>query len=409
MASCLVIAELIKNACVIKDELIIQSYIDSYMETLNSFLRNQCDKKGVMYNSSVLSREEQAGLDELKDGIDNHEWMVYTTDKSGKIVLDTKENFLQCMQEHIKDDKVVEPDDVRAAEKLINDRVRSVIKVFNIGSESGSGQKRRCGRALVNNYTTIPALQGLRKDHKGDIDNDPTKGPKLRPLCAANRAPNASLGNIMAQVLKAVGDNLCDKVGGEVISSEHLKREFEEANTRIRQNWDEDVELARKHRERRRSNMPSQLQEMDKLCVFSMDIVALYPSIRKDMAVEAVRKAISTSTVDFENIDVTTLVRHVAMTQSRKVLKDLKLLDVVPVPKSTTTFKSFITPRGTARDTDGNSQFTAPKRIPTVNKVKKLIGLVCADATYTSMNNPFYTTGCEVRLQSEGGSGVWIV
>ena len=92
------------------------------------------------------------------------------------------------------------------------------------------------------------------------------------------------------------------------------------------------------------------------------------------------------------------------MTQSRKVLKDLKLLEVVPVPKSTTTFKSFITPRGTARDTGGNSQFTAPRRVPTVNEVRKLIGLLCADATYTCMNNHFYTIGGEVRVQSDGGS-----
>ena len=98
-----------------------------------------------------------------------------------------------------------------------------MIKVFDIGSEAGPGQERRCNRALVNNFTTIPALQGLRKDHKGDIDNVPIKGPKLRPLCAANRAPNASLGNLTASVLKAVGDDLSDRMGGEVISTEMLK------------------------------------------------------------------------------------------------------------------------------------------------------------------------------------------
>ena len=101
-------------------------------------------------------------------------------DKSGKIVLDTKENFLLCMKDHYIHDKVVEPSEVREAEKIINDRTRSVIKIFNIGSNSGSGQQRRCGRALINNFTTIPALQGLRKDHKSDIDNDPIKGPFVR-------------------------------------------------------------------------------------------------------------------------------------------------------------------------------------------------------------------------------------
>ena len=154
--------------------------------------------------------------------------VAFRTRPFGVLVLDSKVNFLQCMKEHYTKDKVVTPGDVREAEKVLNDRVRSMIKIFNIGSEAGHGQTRQCTRALVNNYTTIPALQGLRKDHKGDIDNDPIKGPKLRPLCAANRAPNASLGTVTAQILKAVGNNICDNIGGDVISSEHLKREFEE-------------------------------------------------------------------------------------------------------------------------------------------------------------------------------------
>ena len=76
--------------------------------------------------------------------------------------------------------------------------------------------------------------------------------------------------------------------------------------------------------------------------VFSMDVVALYPSIRKDMAVDAVKRAFDTTRTAFHNIDVTTLVRHVALTQSKKTLKDLKLLDVVPSVKPRTTLKSFI-------------------------------------------------------------------
>ena len=75
---------------------------------------------------------------------------------------------------------------------------------MEIGEAAGSGQPRQCRRALVGNYTTIPSLQGLRKDHKGDIGGDPVKGPKLRPLVAANKAPNAALGNLVAKIAKAV-------------------------------------------------------------------------------------------------------------------------------------------------------------------------------------------------------------
>ena len=74
-------------------------------------------------------------------------------------------------------------------------------------------------------------MEGLRKDHKNDINGDKTLGPKLRPLCAANRAPNAALGGIVAKVVKAVASCVVEKnSNGEVISTEELKRSIEDQN-----------------------------------------------------------------------------------------------------------------------------------------------------------------------------------
>ena len=77
---------------------------------------------------------------------------------------------------------------------------------------------------MVGMYHTIPSLQGLRKDHKGHMDGDPNKGSKLRPLAAANKAPNAALGNLAARITKALGDNVSQKYGNELISTEQLKK-----------------------------------------------------------------------------------------------------------------------------------------------------------------------------------------
>ena len=104
----------------IRDELVIQTEIQSYMDTLDEYLHRQCDSKGVIKDSEVLTEEEKAGLDELKDGIENRGWMVYSTDKSGKIVLDTKENFLLYIKDHYSKDRVVSPEEVRRAELHMN-------------------------------------------------------------------------------------------------------------------------------------------------------------------------------------------------------------------------------------------------------------------------------------------------
>ena len=46
---------------------------------------------------------ERIGRDEIKDGILNKGWMLYKTDKSGKMCLDTVDNYINCMKEHVED------------------------------------------------------------------------------------------------------------------------------------------------------------------------------------------------------------------------------------------------------------------------------------------------------------------
>ena len=116
------------------------------------------------------------------------------------------------MREHFSKDPVVTEEQVRDSEKVINNHSRMWGRIFNIGK--GSSGRKRCLRALIANFVTIPVMQGLRKDHKADIDNDPNLGPKLRPLCAANRAPNAALGSIVAKTVKAIADSIAVKTGG---------------------------------------------------------------------------------------------------------------------------------------------------------------------------------------------------
>ena len=155
-----------------KDDIAIQQRMMGYLETVEHYMWNNCDKKGNIVNCSNLTEAEQAGLDEIKVGVKTKGWIIYSSDKSGKIVLDTKENFLECMREHFSGDREVGPDEVRKSEKMINIHSRAWCRIFSIGEAAGRGQPRRCGRALVNNFSTIPTLQGLRKDHKSNMDGD---------------------------------------------------------------------------------------------------------------------------------------------------------------------------------------------------------------------------------------------
>ena len=188
----------------IRDELIIQQKKEKHIDTVKEYMLTNCDRKGVINQSENLTDRERKGRDQIMRGIANQGWMLYNTDKSGKLCLDTVANYKECMASHVANDPIVSAKTVRDGELLLNNHARQWVKIVNIGE--AHGHMWRVNRALVSNYVTIPPLMGLRKDHKGDIDSNPVKGPKLRPLCSANVLPNAAFGSLMAKIAKASGD-----------------------------------------------------------------------------------------------------------------------------------------------------------------------------------------------------------
>ena len=52
--------------------------------------------------------------------------------------------------------------------------------------------------------TPAPPLYGLRKDHK--ISEDVERGPPVRPVCGANRAPNSRLSNFISRIVNDFAD-----------------------------------------------------------------------------------------------------------------------------------------------------------------------------------------------------------
>ena len=192
-------------------------------------------------------------------------------------------------------------------------------------------------------------------------------------------------------------------MGGEIISTEELKRDIDEVNKKIAKTWNSDRERAESIRKSRRKSKPTAIQERDSLIVFGMDVAALYPSITRDMAKKAVMKAIKLSDTKWENVNVIDLVRAVAMTTDRNEIDRMELSEVVPVPKGTTTLKSFVEPGKAARSSNGDSQFYDAVRDPTNDEKEILIGIMISNTIETVMSNHFNHIGGEMRVKTEGG------
>ena len=154
-----------------------------------------------------------------------------------------------------------------------------------------------------------------------------------------------------------------------------------------------------------RNNTIPTVQDSSKTLIGSMDVKALCPSILKAMAARAARDAVNKTKLEWKNIDVTTLIRYVAVKIDREAIIKEHLDDVVPLPKGTTTLKSFANPRGKeAMRTFRASQFYPTKRLPSKSEVTKIIGLMIADCIDTCMDNHYYTIGGHIRKQTQGGS-----
>ena len=64
---------------------------------------------------------------------------------------------------------------------------------------------------------------------------------------------------------------------------------------------------------RSRSNKIPPIQIMDKVIVVGMDVVALYPSISKDMASKSIQKVVKETDIKWENIDTKYFSRYLTI------------------------------------------------------------------------------------------------
>ena len=155
--------------------------------------------------------------------------MLYSTDKSGKLVLDTKQNFLNSMGPHFENDSEVTRDDVSKSEKILNNHSKSWSNILKLGKNSGNNQPERIKNAMKVTDSDVPPMKGMRKDHK--VSTDKVLGPPCRPLSNASIGPNSNLANLMTRVLQPVKQKLNSRLGAEIVSTEELLRKVSDLNS----------------------------------------------------------------------------------------------------------------------------------------------------------------------------------
>ena len=113
--------------------------------------------------------------------------------------------------------------------------------------------------------------------------------PKMRPLCAANRALNAAFRNLLSIASRAIGDSIAN-TSGQVISSEEVKKKLEDPN--------KEHKLVNPRENLNRSGKAVPVQNHSNIMVYSMDVQALYPSIERHMASQTIKESVKASKLE---------------------------------------------------------------------------------------------------------------
>ena len=164
-----------------------------------------CDKNGEQ--EMEISLEERKGLRSLQKRIEKEELLIIKTDKSGKLSVTNRENYLKMGEPHVKKDQIVDRTKVREIDKIMGEHSAAWCSIW--GSGSNHGQADRVINSKVTRSENTAKLYLAHKDHKLEEN-------KTRPIGTANPSNTRGFANSVSDLLEAIANSKKQKY--EVIS-----------------------------------------------------------------------------------------------------------------------------------------------------------------------------------------------
>ena len=137
-------------------EIIMQNIRDKMLYKVKEYKENKCNSKGWIKKKNVSAAEDR-GLKEIREKVKDKEYVVFKTDKSGKLSADTVQNYEETLQEHVQDDTKISAKKVRDLERKCNSHLKQFNKMFRVG-ETWRHQKRVSDASTATNVPP-PAMQ----------------------------------------------------------------------------------------------------------------------------------------------------------------------------------------------------------------------------------------------------------
>ena len=184
--------------------------------TYEGYRKDECNKKGEVRGN--LTEEEKDGLQKLQKRIKNKEIVILKTDKSSKLCVVSREEYIRMGEEHTRKDEEIGRKQVIEMEKQLNGHVYFWAKIW--GSGEAHEHKDRIIDSKIVSSEQLADLYLMYKDHK--------EGKKSRPVVTGCNSNSRGFSNSVSDLLESV--NKANQDPYEALNTEDMLAKVEEYN-----------------------------------------------------------------------------------------------------------------------------------------------------------------------------------
>ena len=174
-----------------------------------------------------FSKSEMRGFKSLMKRVSDGELILTTTDKSSRMAVLTKEEYMRSGEVHTSKDTEISWKDISYLQSQINNHTWWASKVVGNCKDT---DPERMGKNIMEHGYQVPELFLLIKDHKKWREEDNKPVPS-RPVMSGNCCPNTHLSELVSELVEPITTRLG---GAEIYSSEEALNKFTCLNKRIR-------------------------------------------------------------------------------------------------------------------------------------------------------------------------------
>ena len=318
-----------------------------------------------------LNKPEREGLRSLVRKVKDQEVVVFQTDKSSRMSVDTPENYRIASVVHVEHDVAISEAEAGQIEKELSAHSEAWSRILCVGGNWN--QLDRVRTNMISKDSPFAPVYTLRKDHK--VHQDVSAGPPVRPVCGVDSSSNEKLSWLLSTIFTKLWEH--DDGGSVCLSTEEMMAEIRRVNISTPTN---------------------------PVVIGSADVKALYPSLDIDFTVDKVCQVFQDSDFSIDGVDYKELGLYLALNMTVQELEDCKLSSVCPSRKYPKAKSLKMTGCGSkVREKDRFASWLDPCQTPCTVETRLMMVQGLRIALSKVMHNHVYVFDGVIRRQVKGG------